>query len=270
MLITDLLYIYYKFTTCLLYSMMSFQDYGRNPVYQMETFGYQQRLKQELDCELTLLSYNAGTFIEETPWNYGIFVQEFSNKVQNQIKTGASSHNLYSALIEIPICKSLINYSCFTRHLNQRRTITIHQKRFPNIKSHIQNYPHVFEDLKDLYTTAFNLDLVQHDFHENENNEWTLMANTSIIKIIPQLLFTEIVKNNILFNKTNTWTQKITYGVHALVQKYRMKTVNTENINIIVKAFKKVELYELAKNKKLIQEKLQDILNNYNTRLIIY
>ncbi len=252
------------------HSFMPFQDGGRNPVYQVREYGYQQRMAQECDCELTLLSYNAGKFIPETPFNYGIFVGEFNNKIQNMFNTGKSTHSLFSGLIEIPMCCSVINYQCFRRYLKQRDMVTIHQKKFPNVQSHIQNYPHVFDDLAHLYKTLFSLELIQQQFHKNENEDWFLMPTASITKVIPQLLYTEIVDNNILFNKEKQWTEKITYGVHALVQKYNMQHVNDDNIKIIQKALRKVKLTELAKNKKVISEKLENILNNYKCRMVIY
>ncbi len=124
----------------LLYSFVSYQDGGRNPVYKIWEFGYQQRIEQECDVELTELSYNCGKNIQDTPWNYGIFVGEFNNQIQNHFETAKSKHHLMTALQELPMCKAVINYKTFRQHLVQSDIMTIHKTKFPNCKTNFSSH----------------------------------------------------------------------------------------------------------------------------------
>ncbi len=254
----------------ILYSFLAYQDSGRNPVYKVGSKGYRQRFKEESDPKLMELSYNCGEFIEDTAWNYGIFVAEYNNKIQNLFQTAKSSHHLLSALQEIRVAKAVINYKTYKQHISQKNRSTIHKQKFPNCKTHMEKYPEVFEELAGVYKSLFNLAGVKSQFHVNKNNKYMLMADSYVIEQIAPLLYSDIIKNNIKLNKDKKWNEKLTFACHALIQKNKMKEVNTKNLKIIREALQNAGWEKLSKNTKLLQEKLSKMLKNYNNRIIIH
>ncbi len=241
---------------------------GGSPAYKLSSRGYQDRLIQESKISNLEYAWNCGKGIFQPSFHWGIMGGEFKNKQQNILALCKTSHYMCTALYEISIAKCILNYLTYTMHVKQCK-LPKAKRRFPQYPTMKDEYPWVMQKLQNIYNGVSSLLTVEHEFHSDENHVFYLMPNTRIIKILPTLIYDKIISNNITFNKTDEWNERHKYGLHAIIEKYNITQVNDENIQTLIEEFKENGLHQFA-TKKLLSGKLQNILKNYESRLIIY
>ncbi len=248
---------------------MSYQTSGKSPVYQTWKRGYQDRLRNEAAPDICVNIFNCGKYLKVPTYHNGIMVQERNNKLQNILDLCKSSHHMNTALLEIDIAKAILNYLNFQMHEKQYE-LPAYKRRYPQYAPHKHGpYLPIFEQLKSIYIHLLSLELFKKQFHQQKqisDNKyiWTLLPNTDIVSIVPKIIVDKIIANNLLMNKENQWTQKHTYGVRALVEEFKIKTLNDTNIEFVINKLRQCQINKKLLKKNLIAAKIKDAIKKNN------